>query len=124
MRHQDPILYSPDSQSPTSTGIAPDRRQHRRYTVQVQIEIHPEGSDVPLRLETTDISRGGCYVQLLMPLELHTLVRATLWLDGYPIGVRGQVVTRHPQFGNGISWLQFEGEGEQLLRRYLQATAI
>jgi hypothetical protein len=29
------------------------------------------------------------------------------------------VVTRHPSFGNGIMFLDFEGEGGQVLNRYV-----
>jgi len=74
-----------------------------------------------MRLETTDLSRGGCYIQLLIPLSVGIRVQGTFWLDGYPVHVRGLVVTRHPQFGNGIMFVEFEGEGEQLLKRYLDA---
>ena len=112
-------LPDPRSSSPASTE--PDRRQHPRYTAQVQIELRPEGSNVPMRLETTDLSRGGCYIQLMMSLALGVRVQATLWLGGYPIVIQGRVVTRHPQFGNGIMFLEFEGEGDQLLNRYLEA---
>jgi hypothetical protein len=101
------------------TTTAPDRRRHPRYSV--QIEIHPDGTEVPMRLETTDLSRGGCYVQLMMTLSVGVRLRATLWLDGTPIVVRGLVVTRHPQFGNGIMFVDFEGEGATLLDRYLNA---
>ncbi len=65
-----------------------------------------------MRLETTDLSRGGCYVQLMMPSPVGLRLQATLWLDGYPIVVRGLVVTRHPQFGNGIMFVDFEGQGD------------
>jgi c-di-GMP-binding flagellar brake protein YcgR len=98
-----------------------ERRRFPRYTVRVQIELHKEGSQIPLRLETTDLSRGGCYIQLMMTLTIGTYVNATLWLDDYPIHVRGRVVTRHPLFGNGIMFLEFEGNGEQHLIRYLEA---
>jgi len=114
-------MNSPDAQPFTSAPANPDRRLYPRYTVQVQIEIHEEGSEVPLRLVTTDLSRGGCYVQMLIQFPLGVRVRSTLWLDGFPIVVRGVVVTRHPQFGNGIMFVEFEGQGEQLLRRYLDA---
>jgi PilZ domain len=100
-----------------------DRRHHERYTVEVQIEIHSEGSETPLRLATTDISRGGCYVRVMDQFALGVRVRATLWLDGYPIVVDGLVVTRHPQFGNGIMFMNFEGDGERLLGRYVDAIA-
>jgi len=110
----------PDPRSSNPAPTEPDRRQHPRYTVQVQIEIRQEGSDVPMRLETTDLSRGGCYIQLMMALPLGARVQVTLWLGGHPVVVQGRVVTRHPQFGNGIMFLDFEGEGEQLLSRYLE----
>jgi len=113
--------HMPDPQPSTSAATEHDRRLHKRYTVQVQIELYEEGVDVPMRLETTDLSRGGCYVQLLMPLSVGVGVRVTLWLDGCPAVIRGRVVTRHPQFGNGIMFVEFEGQAEQLLNRYLDA---
>jgi hypothetical protein len=116
-------MNSPDAQPATVTSTEPDRRHHPRYTVQVQIELRQDGSDVPMRLVTTDLSRGGCYIQMLMQLSVGVRLRATLWLDGCPIVIRGLVVTRHPQFGNGIMFVEFEGQGEQLLTRYLEAIA-
>ncbi len=113
--------HVPDPQPSTPAPAEHDRRLHDRYTVQVQAEVREEGADFPLRLETTDLSRGGCYVQLLMPLAVGASVRVTLWLDGRPVVIRGRVVTRHPQFGNGIMFVEFEGQGEQLLKRYLDA---
>jgi len=116
-------MNSPDAQPSTNTPTRRDRRLHPRYTLQVQIEIHQEGSEVPMRLETTDLSRGGCYIELIMPLALGVRVQVTLWLDGYPIVIHGLVVTRHPQFGNGIKFVDFEGQAEPLLIRYLDAIA-
>lgn len=114
-----PNADSPDAQASTPAGIEHDRRLHARYTLQVQVELRQEGADVPIRLETTDLSLGGCYVQLLMPLPVGIRVRVTLWLDSYSLVIQGRVVTRHPQFGNGIMFVEFEGEAEQLLKRYL-----
>jgi len=98
-----------------------ERRRYHRYSVNVQIELRQEGSDVPLRMQTADLSRGGCYVQLMMPFPLATYVNCTLWLADATIRVRGRVVTRHPQFGNGVMFLEFQGDGEQVLARYLDA---
>jgi len=113
-------MNSPESVH-LSTANAPDRRHYPRYTVNVQIEIHQDGSDIPMRLDTTDLSHGGCYVQLMLPLSVGIRLHATLWIDGIPIRVRGLVVTRHPEFGNGIMFVEFEGEGEKLLQQYLNA---
>ena len=110
----------PDQQPSASLLAHPEQRRHPRYTVQVQVELRQEGDDVPMRLETTDLSRHGCYVQLLIPLSVGIRVQAVLWFDGYPIVIRGRVVTRHPQFGNGIMFLEFEADAEQQLSRYLE----
>jgi hypothetical protein len=56
-------------QPSVSTALEHDRRRYPRQTVQVQIELRQDDSDIPLRLETTDLSRGGCYVQSMMPLR-------------------------------------------------------
>ena len=114
-------MNSPDAQLSPPPRTERDPRLNPRCTVQVQIELRQEGNDVPMRLETTDLSRGGCYIQRMIPLSVGIRLQATLWLDGYPIVVRGLVVTRHPQFGNGIMFVDFERDGEKLLQQYLNA---
>jgi len=99
----------------------PDRRADPRFSVQVQLELHEDGSDVPIRAETADLSRGGFYVQWDQTISPGTYVQGRLWLADAPMDFRGRVVTKHPQFGNGIMFLTFDGNGEQLLRRYLDA---
>ncbi len=112
-------MDSPNLQPSTAASTEPNRRLHLRYTTQVQIELREEGNDVPMRLATTDISRAGCYIELMMPLAVGTQIQATLWLDTSPIIVEGHVVTCHPHFGNGIVFEKFEGEAEQTLEQYL-----
>jgi hypothetical protein len=114
-------MDSPNARPATVAQSERDRRFHRRYTVQVQIELRQEGSDVPIRLATTDLSRGGCYIELMMPLSIGTHIQATLWLGGHPIVIQGRVVTCHAQYGNGVMFEKFEGQAEQLLTQYLDA---
>jgi hypothetical protein len=116
-------MNTSDAESSNTALTQEERRHHERYTVQVPIEIHKEGNSTPMRLATTDISRGGCYVQMIEQFPLGVRVRATLWLDDYPVVVHGLVVTRHQQFGNGIMFMEFEGEGERILIRYVEAVA-
>jgi PilZ domain len=72
-----------------------------------------------MRLSATDLSRGGCYIQLILTLSVGTLVTGKLWVGNDVVSVRGRVVTLHPQFGNAIEFLGFEGDGCQALARYL-----
>jgi hypothetical protein len=113
-------MNSVDRQPQSSTPAPPERRGTPRYTVNVQIELRADGADIPLRAETTDLSRGGCYVQMMTTLPIGTYAKGTLWLDGTAVRIRGRVVTRHPQYGNGIIFIAFEGDGEVFLGRYLE----
>jgi PilZ domain len=116
----DSMDFSADQ--PVSSAISEsDRRRHTRFTAKVQIELRLEGDDTPIRAETSDLSRGGCYLQLSFTLTEGTHVQGRLWLDGAPVKFRGRVVTAHPQFGNGIMFTEFEDNGEQLLGSYLEA---
>jgi c-di-GMP-binding flagellar brake protein YcgR len=117
-------MKRPNSSRQSSSGLVEERRHYPRYSVQVPIEIHQEGSNVPMRMQTTDLSRGGCYVQLMIPLSVGLRVHVTLWLDDCPVVIHGLVVTRHPEYGNGIMFVDIEGSGESALSRYLDGIAF
>ena len=69
-------MDSPNLRPATVALTECDRRLHPRYTVQVQIELRLEGNDAPMRLDTTDLSRAGCYIELMMPLSVGTHLQA------------------------------------------------
>jgi c-di-GMP-binding flagellar brake protein YcgR len=101
--------------------LPPERRRYLRIQVAVQIEIRPEGTNVPMRLETSDLSLGGCYVEMALTLDVGTKLDIVLWLDQQKVSTRAVVVTRHPQFGNGICFLSVFPENEARLRAFLDA---
>lgn len=110
-----------DRQPPTPAVAQAERRLYPRSSVRVPLELHLEDSAAPLRLETTELSRNGCSVVMAAPLSVSTRVQLTLSLDQQRVLVWGRVVTRHPEFGNGIMFLGFQGDGEEQLRRYLDS---
>jgi len=99
----------------------PDRRQHLRFQLAVQIELRPDGTNVPMRLQTSDLGMGGCYVEIALTLDIGTKLDIALWLDQQKVTMRGVVVTRHPQFGNGIEFAGIGPESERLLYSFLDA---
>ena len=101
-----------------------ERRRYPRTQIAVQIEIRPEGLDVPMRLETSDLSVGGCYVEMALTLDVGTRLDIVLWLDGQKVSTRGVVVTRHPQFGNGIEFVGMFSESFRRLHAFLDLRDI
>jgi hypothetical protein len=73
-----------------------------------------------MRLETSDLSLGGCYVEMALTLDIGTRLDIVLWLHGRKLSTRGVVVTRHPQFGNGIEFVGLFSENEHRLRAFLE----
>ena len=101
--------------------LPPDRRRYLRIQVAVQIEIRPDGTNVPMRLQTSDLSLGGCYLETTFTLDVGTKLDIVLWLDQQKVSTRAVIATVHPQFGNGISFLSVSPENEARLRTFLDA---
>ena len=95
-----------------------ERRQYPRVSASVQIELRPEGMDVPMRLETTDVSLGGCYVEMAFTLDIGTKLDMVLWLGEQKLVTTGIVVTRHSQIGNGIEFTCMSSQDRDMLRRF------
>lgn len=64
----------------------------------------------------------GCYVHMNITLEMGTRVSIILWLDERKLSGTGRVVTRHPQFGNGIE-LDLAPDDRNRLASYLSKLA-
>lgn len=99
----------------------PDRREHLRLKARIPIEFTQDGTPFVLRAETTDISLGGCYVEMMFTLEVGADLQVALWTNGEKLRCRGVVVTRHPQFGNGIQFVNMSAEDRRRLQNYLQS---
>src|SRR5260370_17378952 len=71
-------LNSTDAAPSGSTLTERDRRLCPRYTLQVQIELHQQGSADPLQLQTTHLTPPACHVQIPTPLPpplfVHTIL--------------------------------------------------
>jgi hypothetical protein len=91
--------------------------------IQVLAELTVKGSDVPIRVKTSDLSVGGCYVEMMFTLEVGKEVNVTLWLGDYKLSTTGHVATRHVQFGNGIQFSSLKAVDRMRLEEFLQTTS-
>jgi len=74
-----------------------------------------------MRLETADLSLGGCYVEMATTLDIGTKLDVVVWLDHQKLIAQGVVVTRHTQFGNGIQFAGMAPEDACTLGCFLDA---
>ncbi len=90
----------------------PARSRDLRHSVPVQIELRGVGNDVPVGMKTTDLRRGGCYVELMTTLpvgtcELHRLNECS-------VRRKGRVVTSHPASARASSSINSKATVEKL----------
>lgn len=114
-------MITPDTSDKSTKILAAERRQCPRVAVALQVEFRLVDTNVPLRSQTTDISMGGCYVEMPLTLDIGSKVDMLLWLGEQKVNAKGVVVTCHPQFGNGIQFTSMSSEGRSRLGHYLDS---
>ncbi len=86
------------------------------------MELYTEDSASPIRGATTDLSRGGCYIDTFFPFPVGTTIELKLQLDDTLL-VLGALVTCDPQVGNGIKFTRMLPEDIEALEAFLKSNA-
>ena len=97
-----------------------ERRRYPRTKVSIPIEFKPEGAAVASRAETADLSLFGCYVEMSFTLPVGSKLDLVLWVEDEQLPTKALVVTHHPQFGNGIEFLDLSQEDRTRLEHFLK----
>ncbi len=105
-----------DMKGDERTQQSPDnRRRFVRHKISFPLELRDERVNTPLRVNATDISGNGCYVETVMPLSIGTALRVDLWIDQERLAPSAVVRTRDPGVGMGI---EFTGLPEESKKRF------
>jgi hypothetical protein len=95
---------------------APDnRRKFHRHKISFPLELRDERVNTPMRVNATDISGNGCYVETVMPLAIGTSLKVDFWIDQEHLTSSATIRTRDPGVGMGI---EFTGMTEDSKRRF------
>jgi len=92
-----------------------NRRKFARHKISFPLELRDERVNTPLRVNATDISGNGCYVETVMPLTVATNLRVDLWMGEERLSPSAIVRTRDPGVGMGI---EFTGLPEETKKRF------
>ena len=98
------------------TLTSPDNRRHfLRHKISFPLEFRDERVNTPMRVNATDISGNGCYVETVMPLPISTVLRVEFWIDEERVNASATVRTRDPGVGMGI---EFTGLPDDTKKRF------
>jgi hypothetical protein len=96
-----------------------NRRKFARHKISFPLELRDERVNTPLRVNATDISGNGCYVETVMPLAVGTALRVDFWIDEERQSPTAVVRTRDPGVGMGIEFTGMPEEGKKRFQAHL-----
>jgi PilZ domain len=100
--------------------ISPDnRRRFQRHKISFPLEFRDERVNTPMRVNATDISGNGCYVETVMPLAISTSLKVDFWIDQEHISTTATVRTRDPGVGMGIEFTGLPDDSKKRFQAHL-----
>jgi c-di-GMP-binding flagellar brake protein YcgR len=96
---------------------AGNRRGELRFACKLGAEVYRLGDGVPNRCTLSDISEGGCYVEMPSPLSGRSGVEILVRTADAKLRIQGQVLATHPGFGMGVRFMFRDSvEREEVMR--------
>jgi CheY-like chemotaxis protein len=102
-----------------------NRRGQRRYACRLGAEVYQRGSSVRNYCHLSDLSPGGCYLEMSLAFPAGTPVEITVRTHEMKLRLSGDVKASHPGYGMGVSFkvnTKDERKGVQQLIDFVAAT--
>ena len=101
----------------------PERRQFARHPCRIEARVSVEDGSVSLPGTITDISLGGCYVEILSPLPAESRVQVSFKLDDEVLEPCGSVCSSQMGTGMGIAFTMIKPAEFEALRKFAPPAA-
>jgi hypothetical protein len=98
---------------------ADNRRRFRRHKISFPLEFRDERVNMPLRLNATDISGNGCYVETTAPMPVSTVLRVDFWIDQQRTTSTATVRTHDRGVGMGVEFTGLPDESKKRFQAHL-----
>lgn len=95
-------------------------RQSPRLKCSSSVELKPTGQP-PMWSKIGDLSQGGCFVEMMIPLHQGTRLKISLWLKENKVLAEGVVVHSRPGFGVGIRFTEMSRSDAERLQEFLKS---
>jgi AmiR/NasT family two-component response regulator len=103
-----------------------NRRGQTRYACRLGAEVYQQGSSVRNYCHLSDLSPGGCYLEMSLAFPAATPVEITVRTQEMKLRLSGLVRASHPGYGMGVSFklnTKDERQGVQQLIDFVAAAA-
>jgi len=79
-----------------------------------------DSDDPPVSCRLTDLSVGGCYLELAAPFPLRTKVILSLGVAAPDAKIEGTVLVAHPEVGMGVAFSRKTAEQQKQVETFIQ----
>jgi hypothetical protein len=97
-----------------------ERRRGPRYPFYASAQITEPQTQVKMTARTSELSRHGCYMDMLNPLPLGTPVGIQITYQEQTIDAAGRVVYSQPNMGMGVSFDEMRADHEVVLDQWVK----
>jgi hypothetical protein len=94
------------------------QRKYTRFKCENPVELHTQGG-ASFWAKIADLSMGGCYVEMAIPLEIGTKVKVGIWIGETKAWADCEVVYRTPGSGIGLKFIRTSGSDLERIRQFL-----
>jgi len=98
-----------------------NRRRFTRHRISFPLELRDERVKTPMRVNATDVSGNGCYVETILPLALGITLRVEFWVNEEKISTSAVVRTSDPGVGNGIEFMGLTPDTKKRVQDHLDS---
>jgi CheY-like chemotaxis protein len=85
-------------------SAADNRRTQARYACRLGAEVYRTGTSVPNHCCLTDLSSGGCYLEVPLSFPQSSTVEIVVRTHEMKLRLRGTVQASHPGYGVGVAF--------------------
>lgn len=97
-----------------------ERRRHPRFPVIADAEVIEIASDTKLSAKTSDLSAGGCFLDMLNPSPEGTEIVVRISYADASFTARGKVVFVFPNMGMGVMFTDVPASQQAILQKWLE----
>jgi c-di-GMP-binding flagellar brake protein YcgR len=81
----------------------------------------PEKDDPPVRCKLTDLSLGGCYLEMATPFPVRTKIVLSMRVGQLEVHADGVVRVMHPEVGVGVEFTQSTTQQREQVEKFINA---
>jgi PilZ domain len=96
-------------------------RRWNRHKISLPVELSGKDTKTPIRVNATDISASGCYVEIGVPFPVGTTLSASLWIASDKLTSTSIVRSSDLGVGMGIEFMGLSSIQQQRVQGYLES---